>query len=98
MPSQDRRSGEERRSTNRYPVEMDVEWEGSAGRAPGSISDVSDGERVKLFIPLADGMNVEFGGHVANHVIEIGFGFKFAPLSDAQRDMLMKIVWDAKQT
>ncbi len=110
MPSQDRRSGEERRSTNRYPVEMEVEWEGSGGRSTGSISDVSlegcfvlssgdvsDGEPVKLFIPLADGMNVEFGGHVANHVIEIGFGFKFAPLSDAQRDMLMKIVWDAEQ-
>ena len=105
MASQDRRSGEERRSTNRYQVEVDVEWAGSNGRLPGSISDVSldgcfvlssgdvnDGDRVKLFIPLADGMKVEFGGRVANHVFEIGFGVKFDQLSVAQRDLLVKIV------
>jgi len=110
MPSQDRRSGEERRGTNRYPVELDVEWEGPAGRSTGSISDVSldgcfvlssgdvgDGEQVKLFIPLADGMKVEFGGRVANHVFEIGFGLKFDQLSAAQRDLLIKIVRRTEQ-
>lgn len=110
MASQDRRSGEERRSTNRYPIELDVEWEGSGGRATGSISDVSldgcfvlssgdvnDGEQVKLFIPLADGMKVEFDGRVANHVFEIGFGLKFDRLSAAQRDVLIKLVRNSEQ-
>jgi len=105
MATQDRRSGEERRGTNRYAVEIDVEWEGAAGRTAGSISDVSldgcfvlssgdvvDGETVRLFIPLDDGMKAEFSGLVANHVLEIGFGFKFGQLSAAQRDLLVKIV------
>lgn len=110
MATQDRRTGSERRGTNRYPVEVDVEWEGSGGRSPGSISDVSldgcfvlnsgnveDGEQIKLFIPLADGMKVEFSGRVANHVFEIGFGIKFDQLSVAQRDLLIKIVRDTNQ-
>ncbi|MEQ1607238.1 MAG: PilZ domain-containing protein [Pyrinomonadaceae bacterium] len=105
MSTQDRRSGTERRSTNRFPVEVDVEWQGSGERLAGSVSDVSldgcfvlssgdvtDGETVKLFIPLADGMKVEFSGKVANHVLEIGFGLKFDGLSAAQRDVLSRIV------
>ena len=111
MSTNDRRSGTERRGTNRYPVEMDVEWVGSTGRSPGTISDISldgcfvlssgdvnDGENIKLYIPLTDGMRVEFGGRVANHVFEIGFGIKFDPLSVAQRDLLVKIVRDNEQT
>lgn len=107
MTMQDRRSGSERRGTNRHPVEVDVEWEGSGGRLPGSISDVSldgcfvlssgdvnDGEHIKIFVPLADGMKVEFGGWVANHVFEIGFAIKFDQLSVAQRDLLVKIARD----
>ena len=90
---------------NRYPVEVEAEWVGSAGRSPGSISDVSldgcfvlssgdvtDGDQVKIYIPLADGMKVEFGGRVMNHVFEIGFGVKFDPLSAAQRELLVKLV------
>ena len=107
--SSDRRSGDERRGVNRYPVEIDVEWEGSAGRAPGSMSDVSldgcfvlssgdvnDGDNVRIFVPLADGMKVEFGGRVMNHVFEIGFGVKFDPLSAAQRDLLVRIVRESE--
>ncbi|HVF46824.1 MAG TPA: PilZ domain-containing protein [Pyrinomonadaceae bacterium] len=108
MASQDRRSGIERRATNRYQVDVEVQWQASDKRAPGSISDVSldgcfvlcsgdvqDGDQVKVFIPLADGMKVEFLGHVTNYVVEIGFGIKFEPLSAAPRDLLMKIVRSA---
>jgi len=89
------------------PVDVEVEWVGSMGRLPGSMSDVSldgcfvlssgdvnDGETVKIFVPLADGMKVEFGGRVANHVFEIGFAIKFDQLSALQRDLLVKIVRD----
>ncbi|HEV7699563.1 MAG TPA: PilZ domain-containing protein [Pyrinomonadaceae bacterium] len=108
--SSDRRSGADRRSSNRYPVDVEVEWEGSGGRQPGSISDVSfdgcfvlssgdvdDGDTVRIFVPLADGMKVQFEGRVANHVFEIGFGVKFSPLSNAQREVLTKIVRDTGQ-
>lgn len=110
MATQDRRSGAERRGMNRYPIEVEVEWRGSIGRSAGSISDVSldgcfvlgsgdvdDGEDVKLYIPLADGMKVEFGARVTNHVHEIGFGVKFDQLSAAQREFLIKIVRDSGQ-
>ncbi|MBK7393164.1 MAG: PilZ domain-containing protein [Chloracidobacterium sp.] len=105
MGTQDRRSGTERRGTNRFPVEIDVEWQGSSGRAMGTLSDVSfdgcfvlgsgdvtDGEQIKIFVPLADGMKVQFDGKVANHVFEIGFGIKFDPLSTAQRELLVGLV------
>jgi hypothetical protein len=102
---QDRRSGNERRSSNRFPVEADVEWEASGERRTGTLSDVSldgcfvlgpgevnDGDAVKLFIPLADGMKVQFDGTVANNVFEIGFGVRFARLNAAQRELLAKLV------
>jgi len=109
MAVSDRRSGNERRSSNRYPVEMEVEWEGTGGRQPGTMSDVSldgcfilssgdtnDGDTVKIFVPLADGMRVQFEGTVANHVYEIGFAIRFGALSAAQRDLLVKIVRESE--
>jgi len=111
MPTRDRRSGQERRAASRYLIELDVEWETSAGRFPGSISDVSidgcfvlssgdinDGDEVKLFVPFADGMKVQFEGKVANHVFEIGFGLRFGTLTAAQRDVLMKIVRESEES
>lgn len=109
MSIHDRRSGQERRGTNRYGVTVDVEWETTAGRKPGSISDVSfdgcfvlssgdveDGEPARIFVPLADGMKVQFNGKVANHVFEIGFGLRFEQLSSAQRELLVEIVRNAE--
>jgi hypothetical protein len=102
---QDRRSGEERRHTNRYNIEATIEWEAASGRQTGTVSDVSfdgcfvlssgdveDGDNVKIFIPLGDGMKVQYDGRVANHVFEIGFGVKFVPLSQAQKEILTKLV------
>lgn len=108
---QDRRSGNERRATNRFPIEIDVDWETAGGRQSGTISDVSldgcfvlgsgevnDGDSVTVFIPLADGMKVQFDGTVANHVFEIGFGVKFTQLSAAQRELLIKLVQGAERS
>ena len=102
----DRRSGKERRATERTSVVVDTEWEGASGeRQAGTISDISrrgcyvlcsgdveDGETVKIFLPLADGMRVEFAGEVANHFIEIGFAIRFTEMSDAQKDFLEKFI------
>ncbi len=105
MAISDRRSGSERRATRRYSVNIEVEWEGSVGRRKGTISDISttgcfvlcsgevnDGETVKIFIPLADGMKAEFWGEVVNHVLEIGFGANFVALSTPQREFIEKII------
>ena len=105
MSINDRRGGTDRRTSNRYTVSIDVEWEVRGVRVPGTVSDVSfdgcfvlgpgevtDGEAVQIFVPLADGMKVQFTGRVANSVEEIGFGVKFDPLSAPQRDLLVTLV------
>jgi hypothetical protein len=105
MTVRDRRSGEERRASSRYRVQMDVEWETRGPRFKGTLSDVSldgcfvlcsgdveDGEAVRIFVPIAGGMKAEFRGSVTNHVLEIGFGLKFESVSPAQRDVLAALV------
>ena len=105
----DRRSGQERREDGRYTVNIDVEWEGAIGRKTGTISDLSvggcfvmcsgevdDGERVKIFLPLADSMKVEFWGEVVNHVLEIGFAVRFIEMTDARKEFLKKMIQNVK--
>ncbi len=108
----DRRTSEDRRSKKRYPINLDVEWESHAGRRSGTLSDISengcfvlsevdvtDGELVKVFIPLSDGMKVEFMGQVANYVYEIGFAVNFLSMSEAQREFInnfMEVYRDEK--
>ena len=110
MDAHDRRGGTDRRGTNRYPIDIGVEWETDGARQTGAMSDVSfdgcfvlssgeveDGAVVKVFVPLEGGMKVQFSGKVANHVFEIGFGVRFDPLSAAQRDLLVNLVRSAEQ-
>ena len=111
MVREDRRSGTERRETNRYPISVDIEWEVNSVRLPGTMSDVSfdgcfvlssgeveDGSVIRIFVPLADGMKVQFGGTIANHVFEIGFGVRFEQLSAAQRKVLVNLVKAAEDS
>ena len=106
----DRRSGRERRNVERFSINIDIVWEGLKGRKPGTISDLSntgcfvmcsgeveDGETVKIFLPLADGMKVQFWGEVVNHLYEIGFGLRFIELSEAQKDFLEKFIETLKK-
>ncbi len=100
-----RKSDEDRRRARRYAVSIDIEWENHYGRRSGTLSDiseagcfvlsevdVSDGELVKVFIPLSDGMKVEFLGQVANLVYEIGFAVHFLSLSESQKEFLSNFV------
>ena len=97
----DRRRSTDRRSTRRFTVTIDIEWEYLGERHPGTISDlseggcfvltgieVSDGDEVGLFLPIGDGMKVQYTGTVTNHVYEIGFAARFTTLSEAQRNVL----------
>src|SRR5215204_488997 len=106
MSTIDRRTGGERRTAPRYSVNINVEWETSAGgRQKGTVNDIShegcfvlcsgeveDGERVLIFFPLSDGMKVQFTSEVVNHTYEIGFGIRFTELSAAQQDFLSKLI------
>ena len=97
----DRRTGADRRTFQRFSVNIDIEWEGLVGRKNGTISDISevgcfilcsgeveDGETVKLFFPLTDGRKIQLWGEVANHIYEIGFAIRFIELTEAQQDFL----------
>ena len=110
MSTQERRSGGDRRSTTRYPIDIQVEYEVDSVRESGAISDVSfdgcfvlgsgkveDGSAVKIFLPLADGMKAVFTGEIANHVLEIGFGVRFDPLSTEQREVLVNLVRESQK-
>lgn len=105
MALKDRRTGNDRRHLERFPVSIEIEWEGLIGRHAGTISDISvigcfvlcsgeveDGENVKIFFPLTDGRKIQFWGEVVNHVFEIGFAIRFIELSEAQKDFLEKFV------
>lgn len=101
MAIRDRRSGNERRSDERFKTQLDVEWEGLIGRQKGTLSDinaqgcfilcsgeVSDGEKILIFLPMPDGRKIRIWGEVVNHVYEIGFAAKFIGLSKTQKDFL----------
>ena len=101
MSSIDRRSGEDRRSVERRNITLDVEWEGVDGRRSGTLSDLSEagcfvltggevteGDTVKLFLPLGDGIKVELLGEVRNHVYDIGFALKFLSPTEAQVNVI----------
>lgn len=105
MEFTDRRSGKDRRAVPRYPISVNVEWEGASPRNQGTLSDISsngcfvltsgfvdDGEIVRLFLPLSDGMKVQLLAVVANHVVEIGFGAKFFDVSPAQFEFISNFV------
>lgn len=97
----DRRKRNDRRSADRHRVTIDVEWEGPWGRNPGTLSDISengcfvlssgsveDGSIVRLYLPLTDGMKVQFLAEVANHLVEVGFAARFIDLTQSQKDFL----------
>ena len=100
-------SGFERRKGKRFPADLEVDWESSAGRGTGSLSDISEtgcfilcgggvteGESVRVLFPLGDGMSAEFRGEVVNFTEEVGFGLRFDALTPAQRDLVSKVIRD----
>ncbi|HUF04131.1 MAG TPA: PilZ domain-containing protein [Aridibacter sp.] len=108
--TKDRRKGDERRSVKRHDVAIDIEWEGSGERESGVLGDISekgcfvlgsgnvdDGETVNIFVPISDGMKIQFTGEVVNHVVEIGFGLRFVGLNAAQQELLQRILETARE-
>lgn len=105
MSTSDRRSGEDRRTFERRRVTIDVEWEDASGRNSGTLSDLSEagcfvlssgqvtpGERIKLLVPLGEGMKVEILGEVRNQAYEIGFALEFVELTEAQRNVIEGLI------
>jgi hypothetical protein len=105
MTIADRRSGAERRAVGRSKVTLDVEWENVSGRHSGTLSDINEygcfvlssgefteGETLKLFLPIGEGMKLEIAGKVKNKVFEIGFALRFVGLTEAQKRVLREFI------
>jgi hypothetical protein len=103
--NKERRSGDDRRSSDRFTVSIEMEWEGLVGRKPGVINDIStlgcfvlcsgeveDGENVKILFPMPSGKKLQLWGEVVNHLQEVGFGIRFIELSEGQKDFLEKFI------
>ena len=101
----DRRSGAERRAIGRSRLALDIEWENLSGRHAGTLSDISEygcfvlssgefteGETLKLFLPIGEGIKLEIVGEVRNKVFEIGFALRFMDLSEAQKRVLREFI------
>jgi hypothetical protein len=97
----DTQPSNDRRSDTRFTVTIDIEWELNGQRHAGTISDLSvggcfvltgveveDGEAITLYLPIGDGMKVQYAGEITNHVHEIGFAAQFSRVSEAQRNIL----------
>lgn len=106
----DRRSGIERRQTDRFKVTVDIRWENHAGIHNGTVSDISgqgcfvmaagdlaDGEKVFLYLPLGDGTELKLSGEVSNHVFEIGFAARFVDVTDEQMSALLSFIESNKE-
>ncbi|MBA2379027.1 MAG: PilZ domain-containing protein [Blastocatellia bacterium] len=96
---------DDRRATARAKFSKEVEWAGSSGRLTGTISDIGpggcfvlsggvydDGEIVRLYFPLSDGMKVEFMAEISNHEKEIGFAARFVDMTRSQREFLSSFI------
>lgn len=101
----DRRSGNERRQTERSRATVDIEWENHAGRSAGTLSDISpqgcfvlapgdfaEGERVYIYLPDENGGIIGLTGEVTNHVFEIGFAVRFVDIQDNQHEPLRRFI------
>jgi hypothetical protein len=53
---------------------------------------VDDGEILRLFFPLSDGMKVQVFAEVTNHVHEIGFAARFFDVTPTQHEFLENFV------
>lgn len=101
----DRRSGSDRRSVDRFRVNIKAEWKGTGLSKSGTINDIStkgcfvatsgeieDGNRVQISLIMKNGVRLPFQGEVVNHVYEIGFGLRFVELKNEQKEFLEKLV------
>jgi PilZ domain-containing protein len=93
---------DERRSTPRLSVNLDVEWDAREGRHPAKITDLSEGgcyldtvgevltgETVAFRVMLPDEDWLYLEGEVRHHRHGYGFGVKFSDLNEEQHEKLL---------
>lgn len=101
MANNEKLPDEERRVENRIRLTVDVEWDSNDGRHPGTLSDLSsrgcfvlaagfftEGEAVRVHLPITEGEDFEVVGEIVNQYPDLGFALRFMNLTDDQRQSL----------
>lgn len=96
---------DERRITDRVPLSLEVRWDSLSGRRSARISDISLtgcyveslgqvtlGEQVRLEMQTPTGRWITLSGEVVHHDPNIGFGVRFASLSDLEHNILVHVI------
>jgi hypothetical protein len=95
----------EKRRADRARVELNARWEGEQTSRTGTITDISRtgcfiltddkvqvNELIRLEIQLPGGNWMSIWGEVVNRAPEIGYGLRFNGASDAEQDLLDKLI------
>ena len=107
---QEYRQATDRRANLRHPAQIEIQWEGAAGKQPGTISDlgrggcfvlcsgaVENGEKVKLYFSVESNKNNLLKGEGVDHFNEIGFAVRFVELSETDELFLNHLLYHLTQ-
>lgn len=96
---------DERRRYERVGIPLEARWEGLAGRHAARISDISlggcyvetlgqvaEGERINFEIQLPTERWLPLRGEVAHYYPHMGFGLRFFDLTEAEEDVLARLI------
>lgn len=102
---------DEKRTSERVPVNLPTRWHGTTGSHEGRVEDVSVtgcfvnttgavdvGEIVSLLIQLPSGRWLPIRGKVAFHHQLTGFSISFSILDDKERETLNELVAQQSST
>jgi hypothetical protein len=100
----------ERRRAERFPINLDIRWEGSSGQRKGTISDISTSgcfiltspevvatEAIKIGIQLPQGKTVTLPGEAVYSTDEIGFALRFTNLDEKEELFLQRLIDSARR-
>lgn len=93
------------RQFQRHPLSLEITLESSSGRHEARISDLSiegcfidtiinvaEGERVRFDLHLSGDASVSLDGEVVYTMPRIGFGMRFADLTDEKKALLEHVI------
>lgn len=96
---------DERRRYERVGIPLEARWEGLAGRHAARISDISlggcyvetlgqvaEGERVNFEVRLPTERWLRLRGIVAHYYPNLGFGVRFSALTEAEQEVLARLI------
>lgn len=100
---------EERRSTPRISVSVDLEWSDARGTHPGRIIALGMGgcyidtpepvqaqDTVTLKVPVSEGKSLSLPGEVRYQDEDAGFGLRFTSLGAEQASALADLIYRAR--